>query len=570
MAKRGAPPTDDRNGKGTSSVEYEAHLTSTIPAVSTLEQPCVNYDMDVLDENPILNKFDDEGLAYVRPTGTFAKQTHVVCTLGPSSRSVEMVEKLLMAGMSVARFNFSHGSHEYHQETLDNLRAATKNTGLMCAVLLDTKGPEIRTGELVDGKPVTYQEGSTVKVTSNYATKGDQGTIAISYAKFARVVRPGNIILVADGSLMLRVTDVNSDQGYAKAICLNTATIGERKNCNLPGVNVDLPILTKKDEQDLIEFGVKNQVDFVAASFVRSASDVKIIRHVLGEEGKFIRIISKIENQEGLRNLDEVVEESDGIMIARGDLGMEIPLEKMFHVQKMMIQKCNLAGKPVVTATQMLESMVNNPRPTRAEATDVANAVLDGTDCVMLSGETAAGKFPIEAVKVMQSICTEAEKCIDNYEVCQSLLRTTMARGNLSVIESLASSAVSTASKVGAKLIVALAANGNAARLLSKYRPCVPVVVGVVPREGRSAIGFSERDASGHMVARQCLLTRGLIPYITSPKDPKQHPAGAAQQCVEEALEFAKLKGLVRSGDLVVTMHNVDKRCAAVKVVPCP
>jgi pyruvate kinase len=262
----------------------------------------------------------------------------------------------------------------------------------MCAVLLDTKGPEIRTGTLKGGVSVTYKAGSEVTLTTDYAADGDSNLIAISYKKLASDVLPGNQILIADGSLVLVVLSCDVRAGTVRARCTNTATIGERKNCNLPGVNVDLPTITEKDAQDLVEWGVKNQIDFVAASFVRKGSDLTTIRRVLGRAGENIKIISKVENQEGLINFDDILRESDGIMVARGDLGMEIATEKIFLAQKMMIYKCNIAGKPVVTATQMLESMVKNPRPTRAEATDVANAVLDGTDCVMLSGETAAGK----------------------------------------------------------------------------------------------------------------------------------------------------------------------------------
>ena len=325
-------------------------------------------------------------------------------------------------GMRVARFNFSHGSHEYHQETLDNLRIASKNTGIMCGVLLDTKGPEIRTGMLDHGEPVQLEMGSEVTLTTDYEVKGNKNLIAVSYASLAKDVAPGSKILCADGSITFTVLSCDVDKGTVQVRCENGAKLGERKNMNLPGVNVDLPTITEKDRDDIINWGVKNKVDFIAASFVRKGSDVQYIREVLGDAASKISIISKVENMEGLDNYDDIVRESDGVMVARGDLGMEIHLEQIFLAQKRMIKRCNEAGKPVITATQMLESMTGAPRPTRAEATDVANAVLDGTDCVMLSGETAAGSYPVEAVSIMADICRESEAYVDNYAVFKNLM----------------------------------------------------------------------------------------------------------------------------------------------------
>ena len=470
------------------------------------------------------------------------------------------------AGMSVARFNFSHGSYEYHSETLANLRAACERTGKVCAVLQDTKGPEIRTGFLESGDKCTYEMGSEVTITSDYEAKGNSSLMAVSYADMATTVLPGSKILCADGSLMFEVLSCDAAAGTVQARCLNTATIGERKNCNLPGAIVNLPVLTGKDKEDLTEWGLAEGIDFVAASFVRKASDVAEVRETLGANSG-VRIISKIENEEGLDNIDEIIAASDGIMVARGDLGMEIPMEKMFQVQKMIIRKCNLVGKPVVTATQMLESMINNPRPTRAEATDVANAVLDGSDCVMLSGETAAGSFPVEAVSIMASITREAESCIDNYAVMQDFIKKDMTQPMMTDIESLASSAVATAAKTRAKAIVCLAASGIAARLIAKYRPEQPIIVGVVPRgEGRDAIGFVSQT-SGHQVARQCLVTRGLLPVMVTPKDTNAPPAAAAKAAIEEACSWAKGEGLLEAGDKIVTMYNVEKQCAVLRIM---
>ena len=509
------------------------------------------------------------------------KKTHIICTLGPSSRSVEDLENLLQAGMSVARFNFSHGTHEYHLETLENLRLASANTGRVCAVLLDTKGPEIRSGTLVDGEPVRLSRGSRIELTTDYAHVGTNTKIAISYEHLARDVKQGDTILMSDGNVMLEVLETDPTNGTVACECLNDATLGERKNCNLPGVKVDLPTMTEKDLHDIVDFGVANDVDFIAASFVRKARDVALIRETLRDAGgDAIKIISKVENYEGLCNYDAILDASDGIMVARGDLGMEIPLERIFWVQKMMIRKANLLGKPVITATQMLDSMIAAPRPTRAEATDVANAVLDGTDCVMLSGETAAGAYPREAVEIMAGICEEAEQCVDNYALSKSLLNVTLngvGGAPLSTIEALASSTVMTAAKTKAACIVVLAANGEAARMIAKYRPAVPIVVGVVPREARGSIGFAETSKSGRQVARQLMLTRGLVPTVVSvPEDHERAFSGdnaeseaplAAKKCVMAAVRHARRQMLCRPGDKVVAMYNVERRCAVIRVI---
>ena len=377
----------------------------------------------------------------VRTDGSF--KSKIICTLGPVSRTVEILEQMLRAGMSIARFNFSHGSHEYHQETLDNLRTACANTGIQCGVLLDTKGPEIRTGMLACGGPVMLEAGNEVILTTDYEFKGSAEKIAVSYPDLAKDVEPGSKILCADGSVTFTVLECDVAKGEVKCRLENSAKLGERKNMNLPGVVVNLPTITEKDRHDLLEWGVKNNVDFIAASFVRKGSDVEYIRSVLGDFANSVSIISKVENMEGLDNFDDIVAKSDGVMVARGDLGMEIRMEQIFLAQKRMIKRCNYAGKPVVTATQMLESMTGAPRPTRAEATDVANAILDGTDAVMLSGETAAGNYALDAVKCMASICREAEAYVDNVASYFQILERQPIP--MSISESMASSAVRTA-----------------------------------------------------------------------------------------------------------------------------
>lgn len=310
------------------------------------------------------------------------------------------------AGCNICRLNFSHGDFETHGRTVSNIHAALKKRpNKRVALMLDTKGPEIRTGLLKDHKAVNLVQGQTLKLITDYTALGDETTMPCSYSKLPQSVKPGGKILMADGSVSLLVKEIGPD--FVITEVMNNATVGEKKNVNLPGCLVDLPIVGEKDKKDLIEFGIPQDVDMIAASFVQHPDDVRLIRSVLGSKGQHIKIISKIENVAGILNFDEILLESDGIMVARGDMGMEIPPEKVFLAQKMMISKCNVAGKPVITATQMLESMHASPRPTRAEVADVANAVLDGTDCVMLSGETANGKFPVEAVQVQTSYIVE-------------------------------------------------------------------------------------------------------------------------------------------------------------------
>ena len=414
----------------------------------------------------------------IAPTDVSSRHTKIVCTLGPACWDVPMLEKLIDAGMSVARFNFSHGDHEGHKACLDRLREAAANKSAHVGVLLDTKGPEIRSGFFADGrKKITLVKGETLTLTTDYSYLSDGKTLACSYAALPTSVKPGQKILCADGSLVLTVLSCDEAAGTVETRIDNNAAIGERKNMNLPGVIVDLPTLTEKDINDIVNFGCANKVDFIAASFVRKASDVHKIREVLGEEHAHIKVISKIENLEGLENYPEILKATDAIMVARGDLGMEIPPEKVFLAQKYMIREANIAGKPVITATQMLESMIANPRPTRAECSDVANAVLDGTDCVMLSGETANGPFFRQAVDVMVRTCIEAEATVNWNSIFQAVRNSTTRRYKLSSAESIASSAVKTAIDIGAKAIVVLSETGNTARLIAKFRPGIPIAV---------------------------------------------------------------------------------------------
>lgn len=476
-----------------------------------------------------LAKFEDSNDPYKR-------KTKIVCTMGPSCWSVERILEMIDEGMSVARLNFSHGDHEAHGATVARIREACKlRPGAHVAIMLDTKGPEIRTGTLEGGKAVELIGGSEIILTTDYSFVGNASKIACSYPLLPKSVKVKGKILMADGSIVLEVTEIGDD--HIKARVLNSGKLGERKNMNLPGCKVELPVIGEKDKHDLVNFGIPQGVNFVAASFVQRAQDVRDIRDILGPRGRHIKIISKIENQAGLQHFDEILQESDAIMIARGDLGMEIPPEKVFLAQKMMTSKCNLAGKPVITATQMLESMVKNPRPTRAEASDVANAVLDGTDCVMLSGETAGGDFPIHAVHIMRRICEEAESVIDYHSLFGSI-RDGVMQGSriLEIPESVCSSAVKAAEEADCHLIIALTETGSTARLLAKYRPSQPIL----------ALSASESTS------RHLQITRGVISLQVPSFQGTDH-------VLRNAIAHAKELGLVKTGDRVVAVHGVQE-----------
>ena len=432
--------------------------------------------------------------------------------------------------MDVARFNFSHGDHAEHKHRLEILESVREELGIPIASLLDTKGPEIRTGKLKDGKKVTLKEGDLYTLTTEEIV-GDETRGYINYAGLAEDVKPGDRILIDDGLIELHVRKVNGTDIVCRIE--NGGELGEKKGVNVPGVRVKLPALTDKDKED-IRFGVDAGFDFVAASFVRNADAIREIREILDEKGSAMQIIAKIENEEGIENIDSIIEASDGIMVARGDMGVEIPAEKVPHIQKMIIRKCNLACKVVITATQMLDSMIRNPRPTRAEVSDVANAVYEGTDAVMLSGETAMGSYPIEAVRMMSQIAEESEKYLD-YMFYQR--RKVSAENLRNISNTVCYSSVATASDLEAPVIVAPSVSGFTTRMLSKWRPKA-LIAGLSP---------------SMTAVRQMQLYWGVKPFHAK-------RAESTDALLFASVELLKEKGIVKEGEIVVATAGVVTR----------
>lgn len=403
------------------------------------------------------------------------KKTKIICTMGPNTNNEALMRSLVQNGMDIARFNFSHGDHEEQKGRMDMLKKIREEEKKPIAILLDTKGPEIRTGLLKDGKKIQLQTGEIFTLTTEQIT-GDEKKVSISYEGLVDDVVIGSTILIDDGLIGLEVIEKKASDIICRIV--NGGELGERKGVNVPNVPVRLPAITEKDRED-IRFGVEQEIDFIAASFVRNAECILEIRAFLKECGApYIPIIAKIENAEGIKNIDEIIRCADGIMVARGDLGVEIPAEEVPYLQKMIIQRCNYYYKPVITATQMLDSMMRNPRPTRAEVTDVANAVYDGTDAVMLSGETAQGKYPLEALQMMVHIVENTEEHLD-YEL---LLKKAEEHRMKGISSAIGQASVTTANNLNAKCIITPSVSGATARVVSKFKPKMPII-GVTPNE---------------------------------------------------------------------------------------
>lgn len=455
------------------------------------------------------------------------RKTKIVCTIGPASESIEKLTQLIEAGMNVARLNFSHGNFEEHGQRIQNIREASKRTGKMIAILLDTKGPEIRTHNMKNDA-IDLVAGNEIIVSMD-EVQGTTEKFSVTYSGLIDDIQVGSKILLDDGLIGLEVIKINRSANEIHTKILNSGTLKNKKGVNIPGVSVNLPGITEKDAKDIL-FGIEQDIDFIAASFVRRASDVLEIRQLLEENhAAHINIIPKIENQEGVDKIDEILEVSDGLMVARGDLGVEIPAEEVPLVQKQLIKKCNSQGKPVITATQMLDSMQRNPRPTRAEASDVANAIFDGTDAIMLSGETAAGIYPVEAVQTMNNIASRAESALAHKEILSS-----RSKDEHNVTDAIGQSVAHTALNLDVHAIITPTESGHTARMISKYRPKAPIVA----------------VTSNDHVSRRLALAWGVYPQIGK-------KATTTDDMLDTAVEESLNSGIVSSGDLVVITAGV-------------
>lgn len=455
------------------------------------------------------------------------KKTKIVCTIGPASESEEVLEGLIKNGLNVARLNFSHGSYEEHKKRIDTIKKVRNKLDLPIGIMLDTKGPEIRTGKFKDGS-VDLEEGQKFVLTTRDLI-GDNTVGSITYDNLSNDVKVGDTILIDDGLIELEVIDI-IEKTDIKCIVKNNGTVKDHKGINVPGVKTSLPAVTDKDIQD-IKFGIENGIDFIAASFIRKAEDILDIRKILEENGaNGIQIIAKIENHEGVDNIDKIIQVADGIMVARGDLGVEIFTEDIPIIQKSIIKKCNEVGKPVITATQMLDSMIRNPRPTRAEVTDVANAIIDGTDAIMLSGETAAGKYPIEAVKVMHNIATRTEEYLDYGQI----LKIKSLGKEITTTNAISRATCNTAQDLGASAIVTATSSGYTARAVSKFRPKAPIIAATTSKD----------------VMRKLSLIWGVYPVLSSNSD-------STDEVIDLSIHSAMEKGYVNEGDLIVITAGI-------------
>lgn len=449
------------------------------------------------------------------------KRTKIVCTMGPSTDSKEVLGALVDAGMDVARFNFSHGSYEEHKGRMDLLKEVRAEKKKPIAIMLDTKGPEIRTKLLQGGKKVELVEGQTFTLTTR-DVEGTNEIVSQTYDRLPTDLKPGDTVLIDDGLIAMTVQETTDTDVVCKVD--NGGMLGERKGINLPNVEIHLPGITEKDKQDII-FGIGQGIDFIAASFVRSADNIREIRDLLRQHhAEDVHIIAKVESQEGIRNIDGIIQEADGVMVARGDMGVEIPAWEVPHIQKMIIEKVNAAYKPVIVATQMLDSMIRNPRPTRAEVTDVATAIMQSTDAIMLSGETAAGKYPVEAVKMMVHICESTEPFYE-YRIPEFK----KLEGRHSVSSAVGVGAVRTAANVDAKALVIPTMSGFSARLVSNLRPTQPIYA------------VSPNDRALH----QMQLDWGVLPV-------KGYEEDSPENIVSHAMYVVERDKLVSSGDMVV------------------
>ncbi|MGP1441846.1 MAG: pyruvate kinase [Anaerovoracaceae bacterium] len=462
------------------------------------------------------------------------RRTKIICTLGPASDTDELVRSLIQRGMNCARLNFSHGMHEEHAERISRVRRISDETDCNVAVMLDTKGPEIRLGDFKSGS-IILEKNKEFILDDRQDKLGDERRVAISYPELLSQLEEGTSVLIDDGKVALKVKSINPYGDSVTCTVINAGKISNRKGINVPNFSVDIPFISEYDRNDIL-FGIEHNVDYIAASFVRSADDVRELRDFLDKNGgESIRIISKIENRQGVDNIDNILKVTDGIMVARGDLGVEIPFMKIPTIQKNIISKCNRIGKIVVTATQMLESMTQNPRPTRAEVSDVANAVFDGTDAIMLSGETAAGAYPVKAVQTMAEIAEASEKSVRSNK---SFVRESL-KLNRNIRNAVCASAYSAAEFLHAGAIVVLTRGGRTAKHISDFRPGCPIVAIVMDEKAR----------------RQLSLEWGVYPMAGEYKS-------TAHELFKYAQEKALESGIVKSGDTIVVITSSDTQMA--------
>ncbi|KAK6943940.1 Pyruvate kinase, barrel [Dillenia turbinata] len=498
----------------------------------------------------------------------FPAMTKIVGTLGPRSRSVEVISGCLKAGMSVARFDCSWGDFEFHQETLENLKTAIKSTKKLCAVMLDTVGPELQVINKSE-KSISLQGDATVILTPDQDKEASSQVLPINFDGLSKAVKKGDTIFIGQylftgsetTSVWLEVADVDG----ADVVCVvkNSATLaGSLFTLHASQIHIDLPTLSEKDKEVISTWGVRNKIDFLSLSYTRHAEDVRQAREHLSKLGDLqpTQIFAKIENVEGLTHFDEILQEADGIILSRGNLGIDLPPEKVFLFQKAALYKCNMAGKPAV-CTRVVDSMTDNLRPTRAEATDVANAVLDGSDAILLGAETFRGLYPIETISIVGKICAEAEKVFNQDMYFKKAVK--FVGEPMSHLESIASSAVRAAIKVKASVIICFTSSGRAARLIAKYRPTMPVLSVVIPRLKTNQLKWS---FSGAFEARQSLIVRGLFPILADPRHPAESTNATNESILKVALDHGKASGVIKPHDRVVVCQKLGD-ASVVKII---